>query len=186
MTIGEEVRKAIRNLIEQYLVTSKLREPKVCKVLTVNAGANSAIQVCDCKPLDGSAIVRDVTLITSYQNNQAGFMLVPKVNSLVQVSFNDDCDAFVSMVSAVDFIYLNGNDYGGLVNAKELKTQLDKNNQLLTHILSVIKGAPIDEPGNGAPSALQTALQLAITTDNIADLSNIENTTVLHGTGNLN
>lgn len=185
MITGEDIRQAIRNIVGQYLVSNNLREPKLCNVLSVSASTTTGLMTCDCQPVDGSAIVEDVCLVTDYANNKAGFILVPSVNSLVQVSFNDDGDAFVSMVSVVDFTYLNGNDYGGLVNAKELKTQLDKNNQLLTHITSVINGTPIDEPGNGAPSALQIALQTAIVTDSIADLSNIENTTVLHGTGNL-
>jgi hypothetical protein len=184
MTIGEEIRQAIRNIVMQYLVTSKLREPKVCKVLTVNAGVNSAIQVCDCKPLDGSAIVRDVTLITSYQNNQAGFMLVPKVNSLVQVSFNDDCDAFVSMVSVVDFIYLNGNDYGGLVQVQPL---VDKLNNLENKVNSLItftqththSGVTV---GSGVTGTASPPVTGDLTTTQKNDL---ENTTVLHGTGNL-
>ena len=185
MTTGEEIRQAIRNIISQYLVTTKLREPKVCTVKAVYANPSDAM-VCDCAPIDNTAIIKNVHLLADNFNGKAGFILAPKLNSKVQISFRDDSSAFVSMVSEVDFIYLNGNDYGGIVNAIELKTQLDKNNQLLEHIIAVINGAAIPEPGSSSPSALQAALKTAILSDSVADLSNIQNTTVLHGTGNLN
>ena len=65
--------------------------------------------------------------------------------------------------------------------AIELKTQLNKNNILLAHIMAIINGPPVTEPGNGAPSALQIALKSAISSDQLGDFSNIENPNVKHG-----
>ena len=185
MTTGEEIRQAIRNIIAQYLVTTKLREPKICKVLSVSADPTTGVMTCDCEPDDNSATVYDVTLLADYPASQAGFILVPKVNSLVQVSFNNANKGFVSMVSQVDFIYLNGNDYGGLVQVQPLVDKLNNLENLIndlatkynshTHVLTL---------SSGTGTAAQT-VSLETTTLTNTQKADLENTTVLHGTGNL-
>jgi hypothetical protein len=184
MTTGEEIRQAIRHIISQYLVTTKLREPKICTVLNVYANPNDAM-VCDCQPTDKTAVIKNVRLIANYANNKAGFVLAPKVNSMVEISFNADSDAFISMVSEVDFIYLNGNDYGGLVQVQPLVDKLNNlenaYNDLVdkfnhhTHILTLSSGT-----GTAAQTVSQETTTLATT-----QKTDLENTTVLHGTGNL-
>ena len=185
MITGEDIRQAIRNIVAQYLVTSKLREPKLCTVLKVSAGLTDGLMTCDCQPVDGTAVVEDVKLIAYYNNNQAGFILVPKVNSLVQISFNDDCDAFVSMVSVVDFIYLNGNDYGGLVQVQPLVDKINVLENNLNAVLNALNGITVTIPSGGGTFPLATYFSAISQITPTTQKSDLENTTVLHGTGNL-
>jgi hypothetical protein len=61
-----------------------------------------------------------------------------------------------------------------MVLGDELKTQIEKTNNLLQALINIISGAPIPEPGNGANSALQAALTAAITGQTLGDFSNIK------------
>jgi hypothetical protein len=187
MSLTEEIRVALNNAFQRALDASPIRPSIACIVKSVSADPADGLMICDCAPIDGSAIIEDVKLCADYNDtsNGTGVIFEPTPGSIVIVSFKSDSDAYVSMVSPVAHIYLNGNDFGGIPNAIELKTQLDKNNQLLNHLITVIKGIPINEPGSGAPSALQAALSAAIATDTIGDFSNIQNDSVKHGIGNL-
>ena len=75
---------------------------------------------------------------------------------------------------------INGDQFGGIVKAPELKKQVDKNSAILDAMLQVFK-TPITEPGMGAPSALNTALNSATSGKLTADLSYIENEHIKHG-----
>lgn len=79
-------------------------------------------------------------------------------------------------------VELFGKDSGGLVKGKELKSQLDKNSQILQTLLAVLK-TPVPEPGNGSPSAFQAALNSALAGKTPGDFSQIESDKVFHGTG---
>ena len=79
-------------------------------------------------------------------------------------------------------VELYGKNLGGLIKVNELKTQLEKNNTILSTFLQTLKN-PIPEPGNGSPSAFQSALNTALATAQVADLSGIESEKVLHGDG---
>jgi len=61
-----------------------------------------------------------------------------------------------------------------MVKGTELKTQLDKNNDLLQALITIINGSVIPEPGSGAASALQAALKVAITSKHLGDYTNIK------------
>ena len=127
-----------------------------------------------------------------------GLVLVPAVNSVVWVANLDGggnrglvkCSKLTKAAVTIgnrtlsidaDEIQLNGDQLGGLTKTQELKTQLDKLNNLVAHLVAVITGGPVPEPGNGAASALQTALKAAIAADSVGDFSNIENNNVKHG-----
>ena len=78
----------------------------------------------------------------------------------------------------VETIEINGNQFGGLVDSKELKTQIDKNTQLLKAIQNVFKAfVPVPSDGGAALKAAASAF-ISLPT---ADLSNIENKTISHG-----
>jgi hypothetical protein len=64
-----------------------------------------------------------------------------------------------------------GGDVDNMVRYSELKTGYDKTKAALDAILTILNGAPIPEPGNGAPSALQTALAAALVGKNTGDIS---------------
>jgi phage gp45-like len=78
---------------------------------------------------------------------------------------------------------VNGTDNGGVVKVQELQNQLEKNNQILCTLLSVFKGTPISEAGDGSPSALQAALATALASAKVGDFSNIASAEVFHGNG---
>jgi hypothetical protein len=82
---------------------------------------------------------------------------------------------FSMEINSTGDLIFNGGDLGGLVKVQELSNQLNKNNVLLAAVLAVINGAPILEPGNAAPSALQIALKAAVLGKNLGDFSQLEN-----------
>ena len=77
-------------------------------------------------------------------------------------------------------VIINGGNNGGMTITPTLRAELEKNNAILQALLNVINGAPIPEPGQGAPSALQSALSGAVTGRQVGDFSNIENDKVKH------
>jgi len=80
-------------------------------------------------------------------------------------------------------VELMGKGYGGVIKVEELKTQLEKSNQILQALLTVVRGAPIPEPGNSSPSALQTALSSAFASLGVGNFSGIASDKVFHGSG---
>lgn len=79
-------------------------------------------------------------------------------------------------------IEINGTDFGGLIKWSELEQQLTKINTLLQNFQQVLK-VPVNEPGNGSPSVLQTALKAALGGSALPDYSNVESDAVQHGKG---
>jgi hypothetical protein len=136
-------------------------------------------KTCNVAPLDESGDLLEMRL---QADDVTGLLITPKVGSLVFVTMMSKTDGFVSMFSAVEKVEINGSEFGGLVNAKELKQQLDHNNAILNTILQVI-GTPVNEAGGGAPSVFQAALNVALTGKQTGNFSNIENETVTHGKG---
>lgn len=75
---------------------------------------------------------------------------------------------------------LNGNNLGGLVDAKELKSQVEKNSKLLQKIQSVFSNwSPVTQDGGAALKGV-SAQFLGMET---ADLSKVENPKIQHGDG---
>jgi hypothetical protein len=101
-------------------------ESIVCKASDIN----TTELTCTATPIDGTAEFFDVRLNA---NSQKGFVLIPKNNSIIIICQTSETSAFVSMVSEVDQIYLNGENNGGLVNVNDLTTKI---NQLVTQITS--------------------------------------------------
>ena len=155
---------------------------KQCTVKSINGRS------CDVTPVDGGSDILDVSLEADITDEDSkGFFIVPKVGSLVVVTFTTPTDAFISAYTQIDTVVakqgewvFNDGSNGGLTITPELKTQLDKNNELLQALIDIISGSPITEAGNGAPSALQIALSAAITGKSLGDFDNIENELVKH------
>lgn len=95
-----------------------LYESAICEVSNVDTSKNT----CTCTPVDGSA---EFTGVQLSMDKSKGFLLIPKDGSLVVVTQINDFDAFVSMVSDVDQIYLNGDGEDGLVKVNDLVSRLN-------------------------------------------------------------
>ena len=76
-------------------------------------------------------------------------------------------------------ISFNGDSLGGIVDAKELKTQLDKNSNSIDKIFDAINnGVPVPQDGG---AGLQTTMKAIISGSVSGNFSNIQNKTVTHG-----
>jgi phage baseplate assembly protein gpV len=60
-------------------------------------------------------------------------------------------------------VIFHGGENSGMVKAPVLQEESEKDKAIIDAILTVLNGAPILEPGNMAPSALQIALVSALT-----------------------
>lgn len=122
----------------------------------------------------------DVRLRSTIDGNEKGLIVIPKQGSDVIVGTieNTPHSAFIIQYSEVDEIRLGDNQLGGIVKAKELKIQIDKNTDALNQLIQTLKDwTPVSQDGG---AALKAAISTAFPTINLADLSNIENTNVLH------
>lgn len=145
----------------------------IAKVVSVD----QAEKTCSVDVINGPNI-EDVRLQQLSDDN--GFLVVPSIGSLVIISWTDKTTAFVSMFSQIDSIIYQGGANGGLAITPTLVENLNKNNDILTALLNILTGAPIPEPGNGSPSALQAALGASLAGLSVGDFSAIENDKFLH------
>ena len=137
----------------------------------------------------GDVQVPNVALAASVGD---GLLRVPTIGSTVAIFKNIHGDgAFILLYSDLDSIRLetqqgwliawdsNGEDsnlsnksFGGLVTLVDPNNQdggvlarlnkIEKDNNNLRNLLNTVMGTVINEPGNGAPSALQAALKAAL------------------------
>jgi len=146
---------------------------------------------------------RDVRLSAAEDDKQT-LILVPKMHSTVLVAQigNDLNTLYVIAINEVERIQgkfkaldvaddagftiglengvlkLNGDQFGGIVKAPELKTQVDKNTLILQKMQETFNSwTPIPEDGGAALKALVSQF----TSLSRADLSNINNDKIKHG-----
>jgi hypothetical protein len=167
MSSNRDIRDAIKKIVGQDEMVSI-----ACKVIEING------YVCDVEPLNGDATILDVRLQVA---NVKGLYIKPKKGSIIYISSLDENNYFVTLYSEIEEIVFGGGEFGGFVKVLELKKNLDKNNELIQSLLNVIQGSPIPEPGNGSPSALQTALVGAIGAKQLGNFNDIENKKITHG-----
>jgi hypothetical protein len=153
---------------------------------------------CDITPIDGGAEYQDVQLLPlTGGNGGTGFIMYPKKDTNAVAIMINDTEAFLLSVQEVESMKLfvsdsfklevdnqgnavfNDGNNGGLIIIQKLKEQIDKNSQLLQTMLNVFS-VQVLEPGNGAPSAFQTALLSATTGRQVADLTNVTNNKIKH------
>lgn len=176
MKKGRTYKDDLRNLMNEFtrlILNAERFYSQVAKVVSVD----ETEKTCSVEVLNGPEI-SDVRLQQLSGDN--GFLMVPTVDSLVIISYTDKTTAFVSMFSYIDRVIFQGGTNGGLTITPELVSNLDKNNQILQDLLTVLTGAPIPEPGNGAPSALQAALSVLLTGKTVGDFSGVENVKFKH------
>jgi hypothetical protein len=114
-------------------------------------------------------------------NIDNGFLLIPEVNSIVVVSFLSDDSAYVSLVSKVSEVQLNGKNFDGLVKVQELTDKLNalenKVNDLITACSSQI--VTLAPSGTFPLAPYFTSVTPLIPTQQLE----IENITILQGDG---
>jgi hypothetical protein len=121
--------KELRDSLKKLTKPNNDGYSKVCTVDSVDL----INKTCYCIPINDDADITEVRLMANIDN---GFLLIPEVNSIVVVSFLSDSSAYVSLVSKVSEIQLNGTNYDGLVKVQELTDKLNnlenKLNDLIT------------------------------------------------------
>lgn len=182
-----EIRELFRNLIDVPVQVVPGR------VLSVDEDKLT----CIVKPIGGDPEIK-ARLKSAVDEKEGYFLLIPEVDSSVLVGLinNDETKSFVLsfgqlsklhvligsqrlVMNSEGWVFNEGNN-GGLTITPKLVQELEKTNQLIQAILTVINGASIPEPGNGSPSALQVALKSAIVGKSLGNYSSIENDEIKH------
>jgi hypothetical protein len=149
---------------------------------------DQAARTCTCTPIGGKSVT-DLGNVQLMPEVDDGLLLVPAIGSTVIVMWSAKNVPYIAQSSQLQMallvtlggIQLQDGSFGGLVKAPELKMQSEKDKAILDALLSVVNGAPIPEPGNGAPSAFQAALQAALAGLQSGTWDNLPNTAVTHG-----
>lgn len=145
---------------------------------------------------DTNTIINNVP-IKVLQGTQASFIEIPEVGSNCTLCFRDNniqrpqlyqvdqCDKILIKISnqilQIDsngFVFNDGTI--GMVKADVLKTESEKDKAILDALLQILTGAPIKEPGNNAPSALQTQLKIALTGKQSGTWTQLQDTNIKH------
>jgi hypothetical protein len=168
--MSKDLRDALRSLV-------KPNNDGFAKVCTVDS-VDLTTLTCYCVPLNDDADIINVRLMANIDN---GFLLIPEVNSIVVVSFLSDDSAYVSLVSKVSEVQLNGKNFDGLVKVQELTDKLNalenKVNDLITACSSqVVTLAP---SGTFPLASFFTSVTPLVPTQQLE----IENITILQGDG---
>jgi hypothetical protein len=186
--MSEKLRKAI-----QMIAGTHVKEIKTFTATVLQVQENDF--TCTIQSGEDVPAIARLKAVLETENTE-GFVLIPAQNSEVIVTEINIGEYAVTGYSVIDKILLKTGDmklqmdkngivlndgtFGGLIKIEELKSELDKINQILQAILTVLQGTPVTEPGNGSPSALQQALNSALAGKTLPTYTNIENNKVKH------
>lgn len=146
----------------------------------VAIGENNGLEYFDVLLGLGSVNIKPkldtLALVGSIHNGEACFMI--SCEEIDSYEIIDKSGFKLSLNNGL--MTINGESFGGIVDAKELKTQSDKNTAILQNIQTVFNSwVPVPNDGGASLKALVTSFVSL----QRADLSNIENTTIKHGNG---
>lgn len=97
------------------------------------------------------------------------------LNALVAIQFSE-----IKLVKIdADKVELNGNQFS-IVKAETLQQVMDQNANFINAFKQALT-VPVPEPGNGAPSAFQAALNSSLSFLQWGNHNNIQNDTIKHG-----
>lgn len=108
------------------------------------------------------------TVILGYLNTK---QVVTNGETRIYSTDSEGNDISFDIVLRTDDTAEIGGDTDNMVRYSVLKAEYDKTKDTLDTILNILNGAPIPEPGNGAPSALQQALAGALVGKQTGDIS---------------
>ncbi|PHN00635.1 hypothetical protein [Flavilitoribacter nigricans] len=152
-------------------------------------------QAIDVTPINDDADILDVKIRVVIDENEAGVMILPPIGSIVLVGLISDTDAYLLSCSEVERMVVNtgkfrfevdseGNaifDQGeneGLVKLPDLRTEIDKLNSFLNTIKQTFSSwTPVPNDGG---SALKAAMSSALSSEQLADLSEVGNDKIKH------
>jgi hypothetical protein len=168
MGANTDIKKALLNITK--------RNDSIYTIVCTVDSVDIINKTCYCIPIDKSGDLQDVRLMAS---TSVGFWIVPTINSVVLVTMLNNTTGYVAQCSEFDFMYLNGDAYGGLVKVQELTDKLnDLENAFNQHILLYNAHTHAETSVNTlVPNALDT--QVLIPTIK----TELENLTVKHGDG---
>jgi hypothetical protein len=173
--------------IEKYIRGQVARLVPVINFEAQVVSVDKTQDTCVVQPAEGPEIP-DVKLKSVISDADQKMICYPLVESFVTVSClrNSYTDFYVSQYSAVeqvvtncDNVIFNGGENGGLVNWPDAKEQHD----LVKQFIEAVKNAcsiPVPEPGSGANSAFQAALNSAISSIDVPSFEGLEDTKVKH------
>lgn len=166
------IKEAIRAIVD----TNKEINCVVCTVDSVDVTKKT----CYCLPIDESKA--DIVGARLMADNKTGFFLVPKVGSIVIVSYISNELTYVSMFSEVDEIQLNGDNFGGLVKIQELIDKLNNlENAFNQHLALYNTHTHAGVTSGGSSTAIPSAVDTNVLTPTVK--TELENKTVNHGNG---
>lgn len=164
----QDIKDAIKRIVGDMRTYSVM-----CTVSDINATNG----ICNCTPIDGSAILTGVKLNA---NSKDGFKLIPKNNSVVIVTLINKTTGYVSMVSEVDEIHLNGTNQDGVVKVNSLVNRLN-NLESSINALKTIFSSWVVVGGDGG-AALKTLASAWYASQLVPTVkSDLENIKVKHG-----
>ena len=128
----DKLGKAIRELVGDMMTYAIL-----AKVISLDENRRTA----NCQPLNGDAIFKNCRL-NAQENNENGFVFIPKINSIVIIMKIDENKAFVAMFSQIDKVLMNaesiefnGGANGGLILIEKLIEKINRlENNFLVHL----------------------------------------------------
>lgn len=168
--MSKELRDALRSLV-------KPNNDGFSKVCTIDS-VDLTTLTCYCMPLNGDADIINVRLMANIDN---GFLLVPEVESIVVVSFLSDDSAYVSLVSKVSEIQLNGKNFDGLVKVQELTDKLNALENKVNDLITACQSQVVTlAPSGTFPLA---SFFTSVTPLTPTQQTDIENITVKQGDG---
>jgi len=168
--MSKELRDALKTLI-------KPNNDGYSKVCTVDS-VDLVNRTCYCIPINEDADITEVRLMANIDN---GFLLIPEVNSIVVVSFLSDSSAYVSLVSQVSEVQLNGTNYDGLVRVIELTEKLNNLENLVNSLVLKYNAHTHIASSFGSPTTVPPVLETTVLTPTTQ--TEIENLTVKQGNG---
>lgn len=146
----------------------------VCNVSDIDTSKS----ICNCTPIDGSAILVNVRINAS---DKDGFKLIPKDGSVVLVTLINKTTGYVAMVSEVDEIHLNGLNEDGVVKVNDLVTKLNNLENKVNALVAF--SASHTHPYINVVSPATTSVTTSPVTGTLTPTvkSNLENIKVKHG-----
>lgn len=165
---------SIKDAIRELAKSDDALYSVLCTVKDVDTTNN----ICDCEPIDGSADLLEVRLMAQ---NETGFLIIPKIDSVVVVTMINKYTGYVAMFSEIEEIQLNGNNYDGLVKIGDLVDKLNNLENAFNQHLAIYNA----HIHSGGTIMGNTAVPTVVDTNILTPTQQIEleNTTVLHGNG---